>query len=435
MASSPRPYPTSGRDPRRAVVDRDPPSGGGRIGERRGRGDPSGDDDPADDWGTAAGAGARDWGRARHGREDLRRRDAPRSSEATARGAPRQQPADTHVSQEQRDAAGGGHLVRSCRFPPPATVAGIESRIAIGWAGPPAVWGGYLFCGHDAEAPHGACAACSLWRGLQNTRLPCGHQPDDTRPMNCDVCCFYFEDLDERRGHPRLLECGQPAAAPILRSGCPCCCRAGRTHGSTDFLFCGHTMERPGRDCPSCQARQTVLDMEGRTHVLHEPHSPDGAAAGNRSWSAPNRYDVMTGNFGTDGPLETELREGWLDAIRDATGFDPRRLLARGSDRSRRASRTIEQGGRSGRLRGSTSQGRAPRAAEQGGQGEVWVRDTHPCFEDRSDRAEGRAGRRTPCASGRRRARWWGTRPRHQPPLNRPRALAAWRRRRRRGTR
>ena len=57
----------------------------------------------------------------------------------------------------------------------------------------------------------------------------------------------------------------------------------------------------------------------------------------------------MTGNFGTDGPLETELREEWLDAIRRATGFDPRQLVAQDFDRSRRASRAIERGGRSGR--------------------------------------------------------------------------------------
>ena len=291
------------------IVDRNPPSGSGRIGERRDRGDPPGDDDPADDWGTATGAGARDWGRAGHGHEDLRRRDAPRSSEATARGAPRRQPTDTHVSQEQRDAADGGRLVRSSRLPPPATVAGIESRIAIGWAGPPAFWGGHLFCGHDAEAPHGACAACSLWRELQNTRLPCGHQPDDTRPMNCDVCRFYLEDLDERSGHPRRLECGQPAAAPIPRSGCLAAARPGARTGrwtcssaGTRWSGLGATARHAGRagTCSTrragriCSTRGTSPGGPRRATVMvspqqirlddrdlrHERSSGNGAARG-----------------------------------------------------------------------------------------------------------------------------------------------------------
>ena len=122
--------------------------------------------------------------------------------------------------------------------------------------------------------------------------------------MTCDVCRLYFEDLDERSGRPRRLECGQPAAVPILWGACSCCLRAGHTHGSLDALFCGHTMERPGRNCLSCQARRNLNDAEGRAHMIHARHFHGGATAANRSWSPPNKYDVMTGDFG---PMDDSL--------------------------------------------------------------------------------------------------------------------------------
>ena len=123
------------------------------------------------------------------------------------------------------------------------------------------------------------------------------------------MCRFYFEDLDERRRRPRRLLCGQLAACPILWGTCSHCFRAGHTHGTYDFLFCGHTLERPGRNCLSCEARGDLHGAEGGMHVINTRHFLGGATAGNRAWSRPNRYDVMTGEFGrTDDSLETGLR-------------------------------------------------------------------------------------------------------------------------------
>ena len=243
--------------------------------------------------------------------------------------------------------------------------------------------------------PHtSTCAACFLWHWFQSTRLPCGHQPNDTRPAACDVCRFYLEDLDERSGRPRRLECGQPAAAPILWGACGCCHRAGRTHGSLDLLFCRHTMERPGRNCLSCRARGDLLGAESRTHMLHTRHFRGGAAAANRSWSPPNKYDVMAGNFGPmDDSLEAELREDWLDAVERVTGFDPRRLRRHDFDRNRRPSRAVEHGGRLGDPEDGPGQVRALRSPRHGGQGEPWVRDTHPRFGDRDGRGVGGTAR------------------------------------------
>ena len=111
-----------------------------------------------------ARAGTREGDRARHGHESTRQRDAPRDSDAMARGAPRRRLADTHVSQEQRDAAGGGRLVRPGGLALSPVVIGREARLAAGWSGPPIYWDGHLFCGHDARIPHtSTCAACFLW--------------------------------------------------------------------------------------------------------------------------------------------------------------------------------------------------------------------------------------------------------------------------------
>ena len=290
-----------------------PPSDSGRSGEHREHGLPS-DGASAGGRRAPARAGTREGGRARRSLGDERQRDVPRDGDAVARGAPRRRPTDTHVSQEQRDAAGGGRLVRSGGRAPSPVVTSNEARRAGGRAGPPIYWDGRLFCGHDARIPHrSTCAACFLWHEFQITRLPCGHQPNDTRPATCDVCRFYLEDLDERSGRPRRLECGQPAAALIPWGACGCCRRAGRTHGSLDLLFCGHTMERPGRNYPSCRARKDLLDAEGRTHMLHTRHFHGGPTAGNRSWSPPNGYDLLSGSFGTmdDSLRRSCVRTGW----------------------------------------------------------------------------------------------------------------------------
>ena len=175
---------------------------------------------------------------------------------------------------------------------------------------------------------------------------------------------------------------------------CDCCLRAGHTHGSLDLLFCGHTLERPGRNCLSCQARRNLNDAEGGAHMIHTRHFHGGATASNRAWSPPNTYDVMTGNLGPmDGSLEAELRADWLDAVERVTGFDPRQLRRRDFDRDRRPSRAIEHGVGPGALGNGPGQARALRSPREAEQGDRWVRDTHPRFGERDGRGEGGAAR------------------------------------------
>ena len=94
----------------------------------------------------------------------------------------------------------------------------------------------------------------------------------------------------------------------------------------------------------------------------------------------------MTGDFGTDGLLEAELRRNWLDALHAATGFDPRLLVAQDDDYGRRSSRFVEQQGRLAAPRAGTSRGRDPRDAERDGQGEAWVTGARPRVGERDDR-------------------------------------------------
>ena len=205
-----------------------------------------------------------------------------------AQSALRRRPTDAHVSQKQRDAASDGDRAPTGGLARLPAEIDREARRAADWEGPPYHWDGQLFCGRDARVPHtSTCTACFLWHEFRNTRLPCGHQPADTYPISCDVCRFYFDDLDERRGRPRQLACGQPAAVPILWGTCSHCLCAGHAHGSLDLLFCGHTLERPGRNCPSCQARRDLNDAEGGEHMIHTRHFHGGATAGNRAWSLP----------------------------------------------------------------------------------------------------------------------------------------------------
>ena len=304
---------------------------------------------------------------------------------------------DTHVSQEERDAAHDRD-----RAPAPrrgALVSANDAREAAiraaDWEGPPRHWDGRLFCGHGAMVPFtSTCAACFPWHGFRNTGLPCGHQPSDPYPTGCDVCRFYFEDLDACNGRPRRLACGQTAACPIMWGSCSHCLCAGHTHGTYDFLFCGRTLDRPGRNCPSCTARRDMHVAEGGMHVISSRHFHRGAGAANRSWSPPNRHDVMTGQFGRrDGALEAGQRLNWLEAVRRVTGVDPRELRPHSCDRFRRSSRTVEQAGRRGAPEGDAGRVQAHRyrrAEEQDGR---WVRDTHPRFEERDGRLGGTASR------------------------------------------
>ena len=131
--------------------------------------------------------------------------------------------------------------------------------------------------------------------------------------------------------------------------------------------------------------------------MVHTRHFPRGATA----WSPPSRYDVMTGNFGSDDPLEAELCGEWLDAIQRATGFDLRHLMMQDSDRSRRSSRAVEHGGRQYDPEDGPDQGRALRSPRQGGRGEAWVRETHPRFEDRDGRGAGGTARHGTPGEGR----------------------------------
>ncbi len=154
----------------------------------------------------------------------------------------------------------------------------------------------------------GMCIRDGMWREHRSTRLPCGHQPGNTDHFSCDVCRFWIDDLDERRGRPRRLQCGQPAAAPIRGGSCVHCRHADRTHGPADLLFCGHTAGCWVRHCPSCHARRLLLDTGGREHV-DARRTPVNVAA-DREWSPPNRYDVMSGNFGPpDVSLEAQQRD------------------------------------------------------------------------------------------------------------------------------
>ena len=244
-------------------------------------------------------------------------RGTPHGAAATAPGPTRRRPTDTHVSQEQRDAAHDRD--RAPALGRGALVPAGEEREALRAAnwGPPRHWDGRLFCGHDAMAPFtSTCAACFLWHEFRNTRLPCGHQPSDPCPIGCDLCRFYFEDLDERNGRPRLLACGQPVACPIMWGSCSHCFRAGHMHGTYDLFFCGHTLDRPGRNCPSCTARGDLHDAAGVMHVISSRHFHGGAGATNQTWSLPNRHDVMTGKFGRrDNTLEAGQRLNWLEAV------------------------------------------------------------------------------------------------------------------------
>ena len=111
-------------------------------------------------------------------------RGTPHGAAATTPGPPRRRPTDTHVNQEQRDAAHDKDRVPALGRG--ALVSASDAREALraaDWEGPPRHWDGRLFCGRDAMVLFtSTCAACFLWREFKNTRLPCRHQPSDPYP-------------------------------------------------------------------------------------------------------------------------------------------------------------------------------------------------------------------------------------------------------------
>ena len=330
-------------------------------------------------------------------------RGIPHGAPAATPGPPRRRSTDTHVSQEQRDAAHDRDRAPAPRREALVPVGDTREAAPRAPRGP-RHWDGRLFCGHDARIPFSAtCAACFLWHEFKNTLLLCGHDPDDPSPSWCDVCWFYFEGLDERNGRPRRLACGQPAACPTRWGSCSHCLRASCcTHGMYDFLFCGHTLDRPGRNCPSRAARRNLHGAGGGMHVISAHHLHGGAAAVNRSRSLPNRHDVMIGHFGRrDEALEAGQRLMWLEAVWRVTGVDPRELRPHNSDRLRRGSRSVAHaGGRRDVPDGGAGRmqiHRSRRTEEQDGR---WVRDTYSLFEGREGRLGGAVSVREGVAVG-----------------------------------
>ena len=191
-----------------------------------------------------------------------------------------------------------------------------------------------------------------------------------------------------------MLACGQPAACPIVWESCSHCFRAGHTHGTYDLLFCGHTLDWPESNCPSCAARRDLHDAEGGMHVISSRHFHGGAGAANRAWSPPSRHDVITGKFGRrDNALEAGQRLNWLEAVRQVTGVDPRELRPHNVDRHRRSSRAIERAGGRDAPEGDAGRAQAHRSYRAEEQDGCWVRDTHPRFEERDGRLSGAASR------------------------------------------
>ena len=106
-------------------------------------------------------------------------------------------------------------------------------------------------------------------------------------------------------------------------------------------------------------------------HVISSRHFHGGAGAANRSWSPPNRHDVMTGQLGRrDDALEAGQRWMWLEAVRRVTGVDPREFMPHNFDRFRRSFRTVAHAGRRDAPGGDAGRAQAHssrRAEEQDG--------------------------------------------------------------------
>ena len=143
-------------------------------------------------------------------------RDAASGAPAATSGPLRRRPTDTHVSQEQRDAARDRDHASAPRREAPAPAGDTRDAAPCAPRGP-RPWDRRLFCSHDARTPFTAtCAACFLWHEFKNVLLPCGHHPDDPSPSWCDVCRFYFEDLARTGAAGSHVDCpaGSPRPAP-----------------------------------------------------------------------------------------------------------------------------------------------------------------------------------------------------------------------------
>ena len=125
-------------------------------------------------------------------------------------------------------------------------------------------------------------------------------------------------------------------------------------------------------------------------HVISAHHFHSGAGATNRSWSPPNRHDVMTGQVGRrDDALEAGQRLMWLEAVWRVTGVDPRELRPHNSDCLRQGSSTLRTSGRGDVLGGDAGRARTHRARKTEEQDGRRVRDAYPRFEERDGRRPG----------------------------------------------
>ena len=296
----------------------------------------------------------------------------------------RRQPIYTYVSQEQQDAERGQSRAPAARredfAPAPARVARAAAPHAPRDPRPSA---GQLYGGHDVQRPCPAtCTACFFWHGDENVFFRCGHHPDAPSSSWCDVCRFYFEVLDERNGRPQGCLAGSPRPSPSLGDRARIATApTPRTDHTTSS--CKHTLDRPGPDCPSCTARGALRRAEGGRHAAGAD-----ARAPNRSWSPPDRHNVMTGQFGRrDRALESAQRQRWLDAILRVTGVNSRELRPLNNGRPRRGHRYVPLAGNEGdSLGGGSDRRRAHRVRRTTSRDGRWVRDMHPRFEARNGR-------------------------------------------------
>ena len=172
-------------------------------------------------------------------------------------------PPDTHVSQEQRDAAHDRDRAPALRRET-LVPAGDTREAAPHAPRGPRHWDGRHFCGRDARIPFTAtCAACFLWHEFKNTLLPCRHDPDDPSPSWRDVRRFYLEDLDDRNKRPRRLACGQPAACPITWGSCSHCLPPATRTGREPALLRAHAGP-PGAQLPVVRGAQEPAQRGGR---------------------------------------------------------------------------------------------------------------------------------------------------------------------------
>ena len=198
----------------------------------------------------------------------VRRHDAPpaRGTHAPLAAAPgthRRRPTDTHVSQEQRDAAHDrdrAPMLRREALVPANDTLGAAPHAPRG----PRNWDGRLFCGHDAMIPFTAtCAACFLWREFGNTLLPCGHDPSDPSPSRGATCAgstsrIWTSAMGVRAGWPAGSPRPAPSCGDRARTAFAPATRTGRTTFSsagTRWTARAATARR-ARHAGTCTARR-----------------------------------------------------------------------------------------------------------------------------------------------------------------------------------